>query len=48
MAAGKIWPTDRVDELKMSQPGPYVRLADGSLLSIAGDPTFRSADKGKS
>jgi hypothetical protein len=47
MAAANIWLTDRVDELKMSQRGPFVRLANGSLLSIGGDPAFRSADEGK-
>ena len=48
MAAANIWLTDRVDELKMSQRGPFVRLRDGSLLSIGGDPAFRSTDEGKS
>jgi len=48
MAAANIWLTDRVDELKMSQRGPFVRLADGSLLSIGSDPAFRSTDEGNS
>jgi sialidase-1 len=47
ITSGNIWLADKVEEIPGLKMGPFVRIKDGSILTIDGSNCFISSDEGK-